>query len=126
MKTSIAPWLSVRGSHAAVAFYKSAFGAVEVFRLEAPDGALVARLSIQDAEFWVSDESPENGNYSPETLGGGSVRMILTVNDPDSMFSMALKAGSTQVSPMNEEHGWRSGSDWQILFGHHWEIGRPL
>lgn len=125
MKTNIAPWLSVRNSHAAVAFYVSAFGAVEVFRLEAPDGALVARLSIQGAEFWVSDESPENGNYSPATLGGGTVRMIITVSDPDPMFSMAIKAGAAEVSPMSEEHGWRSGrlSD---PFGHHWEIGRPL
>ena len=93
MNTSITPWLSVRNSHAAVAFYKSAFGAVEVFRLEAPDGALVARLSILGAEFWLSDESPENGNFSPETLGGGTVRMIITVSDPDSMFSGLSKQG---------------------------------
>jgi PhnB protein len=125
MNTGIAPWLSVRNSHAAVAFYMSAFGAVEVFRLEAPDGALVARLSIQGAEFWLSDESPENGNYSPETLGGGTVRMILTLNDPDSMFAMALKAGAREVSPVSEEHGWRSGR-LADPFGHHWEIGRPL
>jgi PhnB protein len=125
MKTSIAPWISVRNSHSAVAFYKAAFGAMEVFRLEAPDGALVARLSIQDAEFWLSDESPENGNFSPETLGGGTVRMILTVSDPDSMFATALKAGAKEVSPMNEEHGWRSGR-LADPFGHHWEIGRPL
>jgi PhnB protein len=125
MDTSIAPWLSVRDSHAAVAFYIPAFGAVEVFRLEAPDGALVSRLSIQGAEFWVSDESPENGNFSPETLGGGSVRMIITVSDPDSMFSQALKEGAKEVSPVSEEHGWRSGR-LADPFGHHWEIGRPL
>jgi PhnB protein len=125
MNTSIAPWLSVRNSHTAVAFYKTAFGAVEVFRLEAPDGALVARLSIRGAEFWLSDESPENGNFSPETLGGGTIRMIITVSDPDSMFSMALKAGAREVSPMSEEHGWRSGR-LADPFGHHWEIGHPL
>ena len=125
MKTSIAPWLSVRNSDAATAFYQSAFGALEVFRLEAPDGGLVARLSIQGAEFWVSDESQENGNYSPETLGGGTVKMIITVIDPDSMFSMALKAGAREVSPISEEHGWRSGR-LADPFGHHWEIGRPL
>jgi PhnB protein len=125
MNTSIAPWLSVRNSKAALAFYKFAFGALEVFKMEAPDGALVARLSIQGAEFWLSDESPEYGNFSPDTLGGGTVRMILTVSDPDAMFSIALKAGAKEVSPVSEEHGWRSGrlSD---PFGHHWEIGRPL
>src|SRR5438552_6318606 len=86
-RCSIAPWLSVRNSAQAVNFYKSAFGAIEAFRLESPDGAVVARLSVDGAEFWVGDESPEHGNFSPQTLGGGSVRMILTVADPDAMFS---------------------------------------
>lgn len=125
MNTGISPWLSLRNGQAAVTFYKAAFGAVEVFRLETPDSAVVARLSIEGAEFWLSDESPENGNFSPETLGGGTVRMIITVSDPDSLFSMALKAGAKEVSPMSDEHGWRSGR-LADPFGHHWEIGRPL
>src|SRR4051812_2703868 len=87
---SIAPMLSVRDGARAVEFYKSAFGAVEVYRVEAPDGAVVARLSVDGAEFWLADESPEHGNFSPESLGGGSVRMILTVPDPDAMFAKAL------------------------------------
>ena len=65
---SIAPWLSVRNSARAVDFYKVAFGAIEVFRLEGPDGSVVARLSVDGAEFWLSDESPEHGNFSPESL----------------------------------------------------------
>ena len=52
---SIAAWLSVRKSAQAVDFYKSAFGATEVFRLEDPGGGVVARLSIDGAEFWLSD-----------------------------------------------------------------------
>ncbi len=121
--TTIAPWLSVRGSVRAVDFYKSAFGAVEVYRLDAGDG-VVARLSIDGAEFWVSDESPEHGNFSPESLGGGSVRIILTVADPDAVFARARSTGATEVYPVSEEHGWRIG---RVVdpFGHHWEIGRP-
>src|SRR5256886_16835754 len=84
--TSIAPWLSVRNSARAVDFYKAAFGAAEVFRLEGPDGSVVARLSVNGAEFWLSDESPEHGNFSPESLGGGTVRIILTVEDPNAVF----------------------------------------
>lgn len=122
--TSIAPWLSVRNSARAVDFYKSAFGATEVFRLE-DGGSVVARLSVEGAEFWLSDESPQHGNFSPQSLGGGSVRMILTVPDPDSVFARALAAGASQVFPVAEEHGWRIG---RLIdpFGHHWEIGRPL
>src|SRR3984893_12968851 len=87
---SIAPWLSVRNSAQAVDFYKSAFGATEVFRLEDTGGSVVAKLSVDGAEFWLSDESPEQGNFSPQSLGGGSVRMILTVADPDAVFARAV------------------------------------
>ena len=122
--TSLAPWLSVRNSLKALNFYKSAFGATEVYRLDMPD-SVIARLSVNGAEFWIGDESPEHGNFSPETLGGGSIRMILTVADPDTFFSQAVAAGATIVFPVGEEHGWRLG---RIAdpFGHHWEIGREV
>jgi PhnB protein len=117
--------LSVRNGARAVEFYKAAFGAVEVFRIESPDGAVVARLAIAGAEFWVSDESPAHYNFSPESLGGGTVRMILTVPDPDAMFARTLAAGAGEVVGMKEDYGWRLG---RVVdpFGHHWEIGRPL
>ena len=125
ISTSIVPWLSVRNSAQTVEFYKAAFGAIEVYRLEDPGGSVVARLSVDGAEFWVADESPEHFNFSPESIGGSSVRIILTVADPDAMFERALKAGATQVYPVSEGHGWRGG---RVVdpFGHHWEIGRPI
>jgi PhnB protein len=122
---SIAPWLSVRNSVQAVEFYKVAFGATEVFRLDAGDESVIARLSIGGAEFWLSDESPGHGNFSPESLGGGSVRLILTVPNPDAVVAQALSAGGSEVYPVSEENGWRLG---RVVdpFGHHWEIGHPL
>lgn len=122
--TTIAPWLSVRNGGPAAEFYKAAFGAKEIFRLD-NDGGVVARFSVEGAEFWMSDESPENENFSPESLGGATVRIILTVSDPDAMFARALAAGATQVFPVMEEHGWRLGRV-KDPFGHHWEIGRPI
>ena len=53
---SVAPMLSVRNGARAVEFYKSAFGAIEVFRIEDP-GSVVSRLSVDGAEFWLADES---------------------------------------------------------------------
>lgn len=122
---SIAPWLSVRNGARAVEFYKSAFGALEIYRVEDPTGSVVSRLSVDGAEFWVSDESPEHANFSPESLGGGSVKMLLTVPDPDGMFATARAAGAREVYAVSEGHGWRVG---RLVdpFGHHWEIGRPL
>jgi PhnB protein len=112
-----------------VEFYKSAFGAVEVYRVEDPAGDVVARLEVNGAEFWLSDESPAHSNLSPAASpvsgGGVAVRMILTVPDPDAVFALALKAGAVEVYPVSEGHGWRVG---RIAdpFGHHWEIGRPV
>jgi PhnB protein len=108
-----------------VEFYKTAFAAAEVYRIEDPDGDVVARLSVDGAEFWLGDESPEQGSVSPESGGGPKVRMILTVPDPDAVFAQALNAGASEVNPVSEEHGWRVG---RLVdpFGHHWEIGRPI
>jgi PhnB protein len=124
-KTSIAPMLSVRKGAKAIEFYKAAFGAGEMFRIDSPDGAVVARLSVGEAEFWVADESPEHLNFSPESLGGSSVRMIMVVEDPDAAFARAVTAGATVVVPVDNQYGWRLG---RIAdpFGHHWEIGKPL
>jgi PhnB protein len=103
-------------------FYKEAFGATELYRV---DGGGVAQLSVSGAEFWVAEESPRHLNFSPESLGGCSVRMLLIVDDPAKVCSRAVGAGATQVRPVADAHCWRLG---RIVdpFGHHWEIGRPL
>jgi PhnB protein len=117
--------LSVRNGVKAIDFYKTAFGACEVFRLDADSGAVVARLSAEGAEFWLADESPEHFNFSPDSLGGGTVRMVMIVEDPDAAFKRAVAAGAAVVRPVCNDYGWRLG---RIVdpFGHHWEIGRPL
>jgi PhnB protein len=125
-KTSLSPMLSVRSGAKAVEFYKAAFGAGELFRLEALDGSVVAQLSVGESEFWVADESPEHKNFSPESLGGATTRMVMVVADPDAQFARAVKAGATVVVPVEDkEYGWRVG---RVVdpFGHHWEIGKPL
>ena len=123
--TSIAPWLSVRDSVRAAGFYKSAFGSIEVYRMDVPDGGPVLRLSVDGAEFWLSEEPGGHDNPGHESLGGGSVRMILTVINPDELFARALEAGASEIFPVGEGHGWRLG---RLVdpFGLHWEIGHPL
>ena len=123
--TSISPMLSVRRGARAIDFYVSAFGAEVVYRVDASDGAVVARLSADGAEFWVADESPEHKNFSPETLAGGTVRMVMIVDNPDAVLAKAVAAGATAVWPVGDQHGWRVG---RVVdpFGHPWEIGKPL
>jgi PhnB protein len=124
---SVSPQLSVRRGRAAVEFYKTAFGAREVYRVGGTDDfpPVVSELAVGETTFWVSDESPEHHNHSPESLGGGTVKLLLTVDDPDAAIRQAIDAGATEVYPATDEHGWRIG---RVVdpFGHHWEIGRPL
>ena len=121
-QTSIAPWLTVQNGERAAAFYKTAFGAIEIYRLETPDGVIV-KLSVNGAVFWISGGS-ENSAHDDQ-LGGGLIRMILTVSDPDTVFERALNAGASEIFPVGEDHGWRLG---RLVdpFGLHWEIGHPL
>lgn len=124
VSSTLAPWLLVRNSIQAVEFYKLAFSARELYRLEGHSG-VVSRLAVGNSEFWVSDESPEHGNFSPQTLNGISARMILTIADPDAVFTQACAAGARAVHPVAEGHGWRVGRV-EDPYGHHWEIGRQL
>jgi PhnB protein len=125
--TRIWPQLSVRSGREAVAWYVEAFGAEEDYRVGGTDDMpdVVAQLSIGDAVFWVSDESQDNGNFSPESLGGATTRMALVVDDPREVMARAVAAGASVVYPAAEEHGWLLGRI-EDPFGHHWEVGKPL
>jgi PhnB protein len=123
---TLSAFLSVRDSARAVEFYKAAFGATELFRFDDENGSVIAQLAVGKGDFWLADESPEFSNFSPETLGGGTARMIIVVDDPDAAFDQAIAAGAKAVCPVKDErYGWRIG---RLVdpFGHHWEIGKTL
>lgn len=122
---SVAPLLAVRKAKKAIDFYKAAFGAVELFRTVSEDGAVVARMAIGQSEFWLADEAPANRNFSPASLGGSTVRMVLIVDNPDEVYARAVAAGAESLfEVIDQPYGWRIG---RLVdpFGHHWEIGRP-
>jgi PhnB protein len=118
--------LSVRHGREAVEFYQKAFGAVEDYRVggTAENEAVVSQLSVGAGSFWVADESPEHENFSPESLGGSTTRMLLVTDDPDATIATAVAAGARLVRAAADEHGWRLGRI-EDPYGHHWEIGRP-
>lgn len=125
-KVSLAPMLSVRNGADAVEFYKAAFRARELFKIADPSGAVVAQLTVGQSEFWVADESPAHLNFSPQTVGGCTSRMVMVVENPDAVFAQAVESGATVVWPVADQpYGWRVG---RVVdpFGHHWEIGKPL
>jgi PhnB protein len=126
-RRSVAPLLSVRRGLDALAFYRDAFGATVAFQIGGtPDNeSVVAQLAVGDASFWVADESPEHENFSPESLGGSTARLILIVDDPHAVQARALAVGAREIVPVDERYGWLLGRV-ADPFGHHWEIGHPL
>jgi PhnB protein len=110
-----------------VTFYETAFGAQTCFRLGGTDELpeVVAQLQVGSTRFWVEDESPEHANFSPQSLGGATARLLLVVDEPVAAVERALAAGAREVHPVAEVYGWLLG---RVVdpFGHHWEIGRPL
>jgi PhnB protein len=126
-EVAVVAQLAVRRGRAAVEFYEAAFGAVEIYRVGGTDEheSVVSQLTIGPATFWVSDEAPAHGSFSPETVGGATVKLLLVVDDPAAAVARAVAAGAREVMPVGDGHGWRLG---RIVdpFGHHWEIGKPL
>lgn len=119
--------LSVRRGREAVEFYRAAFGAVELYRFGGTDDheEVVAQLAVGGTAFWVEDESPTHKNFSPQSLGGSTERMLLIVDDPEVVIARAIKAGAREIYPVTDEHGWRLGRV-EDPFGHHWEVGKPV
>jgi PhnB protein len=125
--TELYPFLAVRDVDAAVEFYGRAFGAVPAGeRLEAPDGPVVWHVEIDGCTIGLATEAPGLGTPSPESAGATTVRLHLSVDDPDAVAARAIDAGATLMFPVADQpYGWRQG---RVVdpFGHHWLIGRPL
>jgi PhnB protein len=121
--STVTPYLIVRGAARAIEFYKAAFGAAELFRMELPGGKLGhAEIQLGNARVMLADEFPERGIQGPETLGGAGVHLLLYVDDVDSRFQQAVSAGATVTRPLaNQFYGDRSGTI-ADPFGHVWTI----
>jgi PhnB protein len=120
--SALYPFLAVRDTDAAIAFYAEAFGATVRERLEAPGGDVVAVLEIDGMPFGVATEAPNLGTPSPETAGATTVRVSLHVDAPDTAAARAIAAGATEMFPVADQpYGLRQG---RVVdpFGHHWLI----
>jgi PhnB protein len=120
--SALYPFLAVRDTDAAIAFYAKAFGATVRERVEAPGGVVVAVLDIDGMPFGVATEAPDLGTPSPESSGATTVRVSLHVDDPDAAAARAIAAGAQEMFPVADQpYGLRQG---RVVdpFGHHWLI----
>ena len=120
--TSASPRLTFKDAAKAIEFYKQAFGAKEVFRFELETGIPHAEIKIGDSVIFLTEEWPEGGRFSPETLGNSPVMMSLDVPDVDKFFAHAIAAGAKTVIPVADQfYGHREGT-LQDPFGYLWSV----
>jgi uncharacterized glyoxalase superfamily protein PhnB len=121
---SVTPTLTIRGASDAIAFYKKAFDAKEVYRFPGPDGKSImhAEIRIGDSAIMLCDEMPEMGCLSPKSTGGPSGAIYLYVDDADSVFSKAVSVGAQSMLPLMD--GFWGDRIGMLVdpFGHRWTV----
>lgn len=123
MTAQVIPYLHVKGAARAIEFYQRAFGATEVLRLSEPDGKIGhAEILIGGARIMLADEYPEYGSLGPQSLGGTSVSLHLTVPDVDAFAQQAVAAGAKLAKPIKDEFYGERGGKLEDPFGHVWQV----
>lgn len=120
---TVTPYMTIKNAAKALDFYKKAFNAKELFRMDDPGGKIMhAEIQIGDSKLMLSDEMPEWNTKSPESYGGSPMSLMLYVEDVDSLFKQAMNAGATEVKAVeNQFYGDRSGT-LKDPFGHIWTL----
>jgi len=116
-------YLIVKGAARAIEFYKQAFGATEIMRLHGPGENIGhAEIRIGNTTIMLSDEFPDYGSLSAQTLGGSPVKIHLSVDDVDAVAARAVAAGAKVLHPVQDQfYGERSGQ-FADPFGYTWMI----
>jgi len=122
---TLTPYLVVKDGARALDFYKKAFGATVIVRMDGPGGKIGhAELKVGDSIFMLSDEMM--GNRSPESFGGSPVGIFMYVDDVDAAFKQAVDAGaSTEMPPADMFWGDRYGR-LTDPFGHKWSLATHI
>jgi PhnB protein len=120
---TVSPYLIVDGGARALDFYKKAFGATELFRMEAPGGKIGhAEIKIGDSVVMLADVHAEMQAHDPHHYKGSPVSLHVYVEDVDKVAKQATAAGATVKRPVQDQfYGDRSGS-FEDPFGHTWHI----
>jgi PhnB protein len=124
----VVPYLVTRDAAAALVFYVRVFGAVEQFRMTDPgDGRLGhAEILIGPSLVMLSDEYPDFGAFSPDTIGGTAVTLQVQVDDTDAVLAPAQAAGALILrAAADQSFGERVGV-FQDPFGHRWMISQRI
>ena len=124
---TVTPYLIVNDAVRAIDFYKQAFGATELFRMQKPDGKIGhAELKIGDSPIMLADEHPEAGAKSPQSLGGAAVSILLYVEDADAVTEQAVAAGAKVLRPLQDQFYGDRSATLSDPFGHTWHVATHI
>lgn len=120
---SVTPYLSIKNASDAIEFYKKAFNAIELFRLDMPGGIIGhAEIQIGNSRIMLADPCDDVSFGDPKTLGGSTVGLYVYVDDVDGMYSQSVAAGAKQINPVEDQfYGDRIGTI-EDPYGHRWFI----
>lgn len=124
---SLTPMLTFKSAGAALAFYKEAFGAKELYRLREPSGKIGhAEMRIGNSIIMLAEEYPDMALFAADHYGGIPMRINIAVKDVDRTFARAVHAGAQATRPVEDQfYGWRSGNI-KDPFGYHWIISTQI
>jgi PhnB protein len=119
---SVTPYLIIDGAARAIDYYKKAFGATELFRMEHEGKIGHAEIKIGDSPIMLADEQPSMGYVSPKAIGGTPVSLMIYVEDVDKIYKQAIASGGLELKELQDQfYGDRSGT-LKDPFGHIWTV----
>jgi len=124
---TVTPHMTVRDAARAIEFYKQAFGAEDKRAMKGPDGKIMhAELRIGDSVIMLADEFPEFGSLSPLSTGGTGIALHIYIEDVDSAFDRAVKAGAKVDMPVADMFWGDRYGKLSDPFGHKWSIATHI
>ena len=121
-RNAIVPHIYVEGASDAIAFYKRAFGAEEVFRIAHPNGRILhAEISICGSIVMIGD--PDDKLYAePRKLGRCTAGLHIFVDDNATLLRRAVEAGAEQIQPPTDMFYGASSASVRDPYGHVWVL----
>ncbi|HWW99771.1 VOC family protein [Collimonas sp.] len=125
--TSVTPYLAINGAAAALEFYKKAFNAIEILRMEGPGNRIGhAEIQIGNARLMLADDFPEMLIHNPKSLGAASTSIMLYVDNVDVTYPQAIAAGGTEIRALQDQFYGDRSATLRDPFGHLWTISTHI
>ena len=121
-RNAIVPHIYVDGASDAIAFYKRAFGATELFRIAHPDGRILhAEISICGSVVMIGD--PDGRLYgAPRALGRCTAGLHIFLDDNEALLRRAIKAGAEEIQPPTDMFYGANSASVRDPYGHVWVL----